>query len=117
MRLLSLIALSAVSLSAQLAPPNSMGVSMGHVHLIVNDPDAQKKLFVDLLGAKTKTLAPLELIKVPGLLVVLQNPSSKSVLYELKQSYLVAGAAGDGMVRRPFTIGGRPFTSYQVSVI
>jgi len=30
------------------------------------------------------------------------------MLYELKQSYLVAGAAGDGMVRRPFTIGGRP---------
>lgn len=73
MRLLSLIVLSAVSLSAQLAPPNSMGVSMGHVHLIVNDPDAQKKLFVDLLGAKTKTLAPLELIKIPGLLVVLQK--------------------------------------------
>ena len=34
-----------------------------------------------------------------------------------KMCYLLAGAAGDGMVRRPLTIGGRPFTSYQVSVI
>jgi catechol 2,3-dioxygenase-like lactoylglutathione lyase family enzyme len=46
---------------------------MGHVHLVVADPDAQKKLFVDVLGAQTKTLGPLELVKVPGLLVVLQK--------------------------------------------
>src|SRR5271166_5886447 len=73
MRWPCLIALSVVSLPAQLAPPNAMGISMGHVHLVVNDPDAQKKLFVDVLGAQGKTLAPLELLKVPGILIVLQK--------------------------------------------
>jgi catechol 2,3-dioxygenase-like lactoylglutathione lyase family enzyme len=73
MRWPCLIALSVVSLSAQLAPPNAMGISVGHVHLVVNDPDAQKKLFVDVLGAQAKTLGPLELLKVPGILVVLQK--------------------------------------------
>src|SRR5271169_1678303 len=73
MRWLCLFAASAASLSAQLAPPNSMGVTTGHVHLVVADPDAQKKLFVDVLGAQAKTLGPLELVKVPGVLVVLQK--------------------------------------------
>jgi len=50
-----------------------MGISTGHVHLVVADPDAQKKLFVDVLGAQAKTLGPLELLKVPGILVVLQK--------------------------------------------
>jgi catechol 2,3-dioxygenase-like lactoylglutathione lyase family enzyme len=50
-----------------------MGISIGHVHLVVADPEAQKKLFVEILGAQTKTLGPLELVKVPGILVVLQK--------------------------------------------
>jgi catechol 2,3-dioxygenase-like lactoylglutathione lyase family enzyme len=73
MRWLCLFAASAASLFAQLAPPNSMGVSVGHVHLIVADPDAQKKLFVDVLGAETKTLGFLQLVKVPGIVIVLSK--------------------------------------------
>ena len=52
MRWLLLLAVSVASVSAQLAPPNAEGVTVGHVHLVVADPDAQKKLFVELLGAQ-----------------------------------------------------------------
>ena len=65
--------LSSVSLAAQVAPPNDAGVSVGHVHLVVADPDAQKKLWVDLLGGELTSLPPLQLVKFPGILVVLQK--------------------------------------------
>ena len=73
MRWLCLFAASAASLLAQLAAPNAAGITVGHVHLVVDNPDAQKKLFVDILGARPKTLAPLELLRIPGVLVVLQK--------------------------------------------
>jgi len=65
--------LFSVSLTAQVAPPNDLGVSVGHVHLVVADPDAQKKLWVDLLGGELTSLPPLQLVKFPGILVVLQK--------------------------------------------
>ena len=73
MRWLSLLLLSGVSLFAQLAAPNDAGVSVGHVHLVVADPEAQKKLWVGLLGGELKPLPPLDLVKFPGILVVLQK--------------------------------------------
>src|SRR5580704_16069733 len=68
MRWLCLLAASAAStfaplLFAQLAPPNDAGVSMGHIHLTVPDPDAQRKVWVDVLGA-TETKDGL--LKLPG---------------------------------------------------
>jgi len=50
---------------AQLAPPNEMGVSMGHVHLVVKDVDATKKFFVDIGGTAVK-LGPNDMVKFPG---------------------------------------------------
>jgi len=79
MRWIMLLAASAVSLFAQLAPPNDSGISMGHVHLYVADPDAQKKLWVDLLGAQVTHSGTLELLKFPGILVVVakaRNPTT-----------------------------------------
>ena len=79
MRWLILLAASAVSLFAQLAPPNDNGISMGHVHLIVSDPEAQKKLWVDVLGAQVTHSGTLELLKFPGIFVVVakaRNPTT-----------------------------------------
>jgi len=79
MRWLFLLAVSAASLFAQLAPPNDKGVSVGHVHLYVSDVDAQKKLWVDLLGAQVTHSGTLELLKFPGILVVVakaRNPTT-----------------------------------------
>jgi catechol 2,3-dioxygenase-like lactoylglutathione lyase family enzyme len=50
---------------AQLAPPNDMGVSMGHVHLLVRDVDASKKFWTDLGGIALK-LGPNDMIKFPN---------------------------------------------------
>ncbi|HEV2447650.1 MAG TPA: VOC family protein [Candidatus Sulfopaludibacter sp.] len=65
-----LFALSAATLSAQLAPPNASGISLGHVHLMVADPEAQKKLWVDLLGAEVTHMGSLEMLKLPGIFVI-----------------------------------------------
>ena len=46
MRWIFLIAISALPLFAQLAAPNESGVSLGHIHLMVADPEVQKKLWV-----------------------------------------------------------------------
>jgi len=73
MRSLCLIVLTVVPAFAQLAAPNASGVSLGHVHLVVADPEAQKKLFIGVLGGELKSLPPLELVKFPGILVVLQK--------------------------------------------
>lgn len=59
-------------LLAQLPPANQSGVSMGHLHLKVRDVDAQKKFWVELMGAKPGKLGAMELMKLPDLLVLIQ---------------------------------------------
>jgi catechol 2,3-dioxygenase-like lactoylglutathione lyase family enzyme len=71
MRWLLLIAASTPALFAQLAPPNPSGVSIGHVHIIVSDPPAQKHLWVDVLGAQVTATGTLELLRLPGIFIVL----------------------------------------------
>ena len=73
MRLLCLVAAMAAALPAQTAPPNASGISIGHIHLIVGDPDAQRKLFVDMLGGEVKHAGPLEMWKFPGAYIVIQK--------------------------------------------
>ena len=57
--------------SAQLPPGNAKGISMGHLHLRVSDPDAHKKLWVDALGGKVVKAGALELYQFPGVQVAL----------------------------------------------
>ena len=66
---------------AQLAPPNEMGVSMGHLHLNVHDVQANKSLFVSMGGTALPELGDFEVIKFPGVLVFLrqQGPTGPSV--------------------------------------
>ena len=71
MRWLLLIAASAASLFAQLAAPNAAGVSIGHVHIIVTDPAAQKQIWVGVLGAQVTNTGTLELLRLPGIFIVL----------------------------------------------
>ena len=73
MRCLILLA-AAAPLFAQLASPNDAGVSLGHIHLMANDPDAQKKLWVDILGAEVTHAGTLELLKLPGIFVIVSKP-------------------------------------------
>ena len=63
-------ALSASALFAQLAPLNEKGVSLGHFHMFVGDPAAQKKVWVDAFGAEVTRVGGLELLRLPGVYVV-----------------------------------------------
>src|SRR5579872_3892642 len=56
--------------SAQVLAPNAAGVSMGHLHLNSADPDAQRKFWVDTLGARPAKLGPADVYAMPGVLVM-----------------------------------------------
>lgn len=70
MRWLCLLAVSAATMFAQLAPPNDAGVSMGHIHLTVPDPDAQIKVWTEVLGATASKDGFLNLLKLPGIFII-----------------------------------------------
>jgi catechol 2,3-dioxygenase-like lactoylglutathione lyase family enzyme len=61
----AMLLISAGASRAQLAAPNEMGVSMGHVHLVVKDVDASKKFWTDLGGTAVK-LGANDMVKFPG---------------------------------------------------
>jgi catechol 2,3-dioxygenase-like lactoylglutathione lyase family enzyme len=67
---LSLMA-AAAPLRAQLPAPNAAGVSAGHMHMMVRDPVAHKKIWVDVLGAQVVNAGTLELLKFPGIFLIL----------------------------------------------
>jgi catechol 2,3-dioxygenase-like lactoylglutathione lyase family enzyme len=60
-----------VNLFAQLPAPNTSGISLGHVHLTVKDPELHKKLWTEIFGAQSTKLGNLELLKLPGIFVLL----------------------------------------------
>src|SRR5579864_5985120 len=76
MRWLILLAASAASVLAQTAAPNDSGVSIGHMHLVVGDPEAQKKLFAGVLGAQVTNAGSLEMLKLPGVFIVVGKARS-----------------------------------------
>lgn len=76
MRWFCLLLASAAALSAQLTPANDAGISMGHIHLTVPDPDAQIKTWVDVLGATTSKAGPLNLIKLPGIFIIVTKAAA-----------------------------------------
>src|SRR5207247_4593239 len=65
-----------VCVSAQLSPPNAAGVAMGHLHYHVRDVEVNKKFWIALGGQATR-LGTTEIVKFPGVLIVItQSPSS-----------------------------------------
>ncbi len=71
MKLVALLGIVAIPVLAQVPPFNAAGVTMGHHHLMVPDVDAQKKIWVDVLGAEVSGKAPLEFLKFPGTFLIL----------------------------------------------
>jgi hypothetical protein len=70
MRWLLLIAAAASSALAQLPAPNDAGVSMGHIHLMLNDPEEHKKIWVSVFGGEVTKTGNLELIRLPGIYLI-----------------------------------------------
>ncbi|MES1257505.1 MAG: VOC family protein, partial [Acidobacteriota bacterium] len=73
MKLLAAILLAATAASAQLAAPNAQGVAMGHLHLNAADPDAQKKFWIDLIGAQPYDKNGLSGVTVPGAVILIRK--------------------------------------------
>ena len=69
--ILSLFLISTAPVGAQLPSPNAAGVSAGHMHMMVRDPAAHKKIWVDVLGAEVVSAGTLELLKFPGMFLIL----------------------------------------------
>lgn len=65
---------------AQLTPTNDIGVTMGHIHLLVPDPAAHMKLWVDLFDAQPGRTGSLEFLKIPGIILLINkgNPANAS---------------------------------------
>jgi predicted enzyme related to lactoylglutathione lyase len=61
----------AAPLFAQLAAPTSAGVSLAAVHYTVPDVAAHKKIWVDIFGAKPVMVGKTEMLKIPGVFIVL----------------------------------------------
>ncbi len=68
--------LTATSLPAQLTPPNAAGVTLGHIHLIVKDVDAQTRFLVDMLGGTVVKNDKLTEIQFPGVYILLRQGDS-----------------------------------------
>ena len=63
---------------AQLAPPNDLGVALGHIHVAVKDVEAQKQFWTTMLGGTLVTNGPLTLIQFPGIFVMLRQADAAS---------------------------------------
>jgi len=62
---------------AQIAQPNAAGVSMGHLHYFVDDVEANLDFWVALGG--TAVGSPIgEIVKMPGVLILISEIESKS---------------------------------------
>jgi len=70
---LSLAILFSTFAFSQLTPVNDSGATMGHVHLLVPDPEAHKKLWVDLFDAKIERTGSLEFLKLPGIVILINR--------------------------------------------
>src|SRR5580700_506770 len=73
---ISLLLASTSGVFAQLAPPNDSGVSLGHIHFVVTDPDATKKAWVDVFGAVPSKTGALDLLKLPGIFVIVSKANT-----------------------------------------
>jgi len=62
-----------VVLLTQLTTPNDNGVSIGHIHLLSADPDAQKKIWIEAFGAQVTKTGTLELLRLPGVYIVINR--------------------------------------------
>ena len=66
---------------AQLTTANENGIAIGHIHLLSKDPEIQKKIWVDGFGAQIAKTGTLELLRLPGVYVVINKaePTAGSV--------------------------------------
>ena len=70
---------------AQLATPNPNGITYGHVHLNVSDPELHTRLWVEHFDAEISQKGPLTALKFPNMIILLRGneptmPSQETVM-------------------------------------
>jgi catechol 2,3-dioxygenase-like lactoylglutathione lyase family enzyme len=80
LRLVAFFCAAASAAFAQLAAPNSAGVSMGHIHVNAHDIDAARTFYVSL-GGKSVHNGTLDMVEFPGVYINLrkQDPTGGTV--------------------------------------
>ena len=68
---LPLACLLTAPMMAQLSPPNAADVTVGHVHLLVKDVEAQTRFWTDMIGGKVVLNGNLAEIQFPGVYLLL----------------------------------------------
>jgi catechol 2,3-dioxygenase-like lactoylglutathione lyase family enzyme len=69
--------LAAATAFAQAAPPNELGVTMGHLHLNSADIEVNKKIFVVMGGtAVAPEGARIQYVRFPGVVIMLNLPNA-----------------------------------------
>jgi hypothetical protein len=82
MRLELILALALLGIArgaAQLPPFNAAGITIGHVHLNVDDMEAQQRFWLQLGGQpfQNKKLLPQRIVQFPGVYIILREQESK----------------------------------------
>src|SRR2546427_5600904 len=68
---------AALPVFAQLAASNESGISLGHLHLLSKNPEAQKKIWVEAFGAQLTKTGTLELLRLPGIFIRSEEHTSE----------------------------------------
>jgi extradiol dioxygenase family protein len=56
---------------AQLAAPNVSGVTLGYIHLLAQDVDAERRFFIDMVGGAPVENEKISMIQLPGVFLVI----------------------------------------------
>lgn len=73
--LIATVTFAAEDTQAQIAPPNAVGVSMGHLHYVVRDVEANKAFWV-ALGGTPLSEGAITIVGFPNVLVLLSEGES-----------------------------------------
>src|SRR2546428_9697911 len=82
---------------AQLTAPNETGVTIGHIHLLSKDPEAQKKIWVEALGAQVTKTGTLEMLRLPGVYIIINRaePTAGFLLFTAHPLWLFVKGPDD----------------------
>src|SRR5712692_5318711 len=64
--------LAAAPVFAQLAPPNALGATIGHIHINASDVEAQQR-FWTLVGGKVMNREKIVMVQFPGIYILLRK--------------------------------------------
>ena len=73
---LTVVLLGAAPADAQLVMRNQLGLTMGHVHLVAKDVEAQRQFWTTHMGGTVVKNGPLELIQFPGVYIMVRQGES-----------------------------------------